>query len=485
MQTILQKSKFFPYICKMLSDYLTKTIFASFPFEPTEQQRELIHLLGDFLTDTTAKKAFLLKGYAGTGKTTIVSALVKAMRVLKQNTVLMAPTGRAAKVLSGYADYPAYTIHKKIYRQKALGEYAFQLMDNLHKNTLFVVDEASMISNTGADADFGSGYLLDDLIRYVFNGQHCSLLLLGDTAQLPPVMQETSVALQTNRLEAYGLKVKAFTLTQVVRQALESGILYNATLLRQQLSEENTHDYPSLILEKFPDIQALSGMDLVEKVQQSYDASGVEQSIVITRSNKRANLYNNGIRNRVLMREEELSNGDLLMITRNNYFWNKPYQEIDFIANGDIVEVVRIGKHHQMYDFRFAELTLRSLDFGWEIDAMIWLDSLQSETPKHMSDLSRTLFERVAEDYAAIKNKRERYKKIFENEYFNALQLKYAYAVTCHKAQGGQWENVFIDAGMMPDAVIDRNYYRWLYTAITRATKQVYLVNYNPLDKKD
>jgi len=462
----------------MLGNYLYDIITKELPFEPTDQQHELIRLLGGFMTDPAVEKAFLLKGYAGTGKTSVVSALVRSLHKLQQKTVLLAPTGRAAKVLSSYAGFPAFTIHKKIYRQKSMAESEFQLADNLHTNTLFIVDEASMISNTGGDAEFGTGFLLDDLIRYVYNGTDCSLLLLGDTAQLPPVMQESSPALDKNKLEGYGLKITEFTLTQVVRQALESGILYNATLLRKALEDDLTSAMPKLKLSKFTDIKALSGMDLVDEVQQSYDGVGVEDTIVITRSNKKANMYNNGIRGRVMMREEEISNGDLLMITRNNYFWNKPYKEIDFIANGDIVEVIRIRKFREMYGFRFVDLTLRSLDFDWEIDARVWLESLQSESPAQAAELSRKLFEAVAEDYADIKNKRERYKQMFENEYLNALQVKFAYAVTCHKAQGGQWKKVFIDMGMMPDAEIDRNYYRWLYTALTRATESVFLVNY-------
>ncbi|MDD4427976.1 MAG: AAA family ATPase [Paludibacter sp.] len=462
----------------MLGNYLYDIIIRELPFEPTEQQQELIRLLGSFMTDPAVEKAFMLKGYAGTGKTSVVSALVRSLHQLQQKTVLLAPTGRAAKVLSGYAGFPAFTIHKKIYRQKSMAESAFQLADNLHANTLFIVDEASMISNSGGDMEFGSGFLLDDLIRFVYNGVDCSLLLLGDTAQLPPVMQESSPALDKNTLEGYGLKITEFTLTQVVRQALESGILYNATLLRKALEDELTSAMPRLKLSKFTDIKALSGMDLVDEVQQSYDGIGVEDTIVITRSNKRANIYNNGIRGRVMMREEEISNGDLLMITRNNYFWNKPYKEIDFIANGDIVEVVRIRKFREMYGFRFVDLTLRSLDFNWEIDARVWLESLQSESPAQAAELSRKLFEAVSEDYADIKNKREHYKQMFENEYLNALQVKFAYAVTCHKAQGGQWKKVFIDMSLMPNAEIDRNYYRWLYTALTRATESVFLVNY-------
>ncbi|MDD2286811.1 MAG: AAA family ATPase, partial [Paludibacter sp.] len=305
----------------MLGNYLYDIITKELPFEPTEQQHDLIRLLGGFMTDPTVEKAFLLKGYAGTGKTSVVSALVRSLHKLQQKTVLLAPTGRAAKVLSSYAGFPAFTIHKKIYRQKSMTENAFQLADNLHLNTLFIVDEASMISNSGGDTEFGSGFLLDDLIRFVYNGADCSLLLLGDTAQLPPVMQENSPAFDRNILEGYGLKITEFTLTQVVRQALESGILYNATLLRKALEDELTSFLPKLKLSHFKDIKALSGMDLVDEVQRSYDGVGVEDTIVITRSNKRANIYNNGIRGRVMMREEEISNGDLLMITRNNYFW--------------------------------------------------------------------------------------------------------------------------------------------------------------------
>lgn len=466
------------YLCTMLGNYLYNKITQALPFEPTVQQQELIQLLADFMIEPSAEKVFLLKGYAGTGKTSVVSVLVQTLNKLSQKTVLLAPTGRAAKVLSGYSGFPAFTIHKKIYRQKSMSESTFQLADNLHTNTLFIVDEASMISNMGGEKEFGSGFLLDDLIRYVYNGADCSLLLLGDTAQLPPVMQENSPALERNKLEGYGLKVTEYTLTQVVRQALESGILYNATLLRKALEDELTSHMPKLKLTKFKDIQSLSGMDLVDEVQRSYDGVGVEDTIVITRSNKRSNIYNNGIRGRVMMREDEISNGDLLMITRNNYFWNKPYKEIDFIANGDIVEVVRVGKFRDMYGFRFVDLTLHSLDFDWEIDARIWLDSLQSESPAQNNELSGKLFTAVSEDYEEIKNKRERYKMIFENEYLNALQVKFAYSVTCHKAQGGQWKKVFIDMGLSPDMQIDRNYYRWLYTALTRASDSVFLVNY-------
>ena len=462
----------------MLHNFIATRIQAQLPFEPTEQQTQLIEALGIFLMSTDNEKCFLLRGYAGTGKTSVVSALVRALNELKQKTILLAPTGRAAKVIAGYSGFPAFTIHKRIYRQKSMSEFRFQLADNLNTHTLFIVDEASMISNTGTESTFGSGRLLDDLVQFVYSGQGCSLLLLGDTAQLPPVMQPHSPALEKDKLLGYGLKVHEYTLTHVVRQALESGILHNATLLRQQLLEDKTSDLPKFELEGFSDIKKLSGMELIDEIQRSYEGVGVEDTIVVTRSNKRANMYNNGIRARVMMKEDELTNGDLLMVTRNNYFWNKPYKEIDFIANGDILQVTRVRKHHEMYGFRFVDLTLRSLDYDWEIDARIWLDALQSESPAVMNEMTNKLFQAVAEDYPEITTKKELYKKILEHEYYNALQVKFAYAVTCHKAQGGQWKKVFVDSGQITDEQLNSDFYRWLYTALTRATETVFLVNF-------
>ena len=462
----------------MLQNFIASQIKAQLPFEPTEQQTHLLDALGEFLMSTDKEKVFLLRGYAGTGKTSVVSALVRALNELKQKTVLLAPTGRAAKVIANYSGFPAFTIHKKIYRQKSMAEFRFQLADNLQTHTLFIVDEASMISNTGTETAFGSGRLLDDLVQFVYSSDGCSLLLLGDTAQLPPVMQPHSPALESNQLAGYALHVHEFTLTHVVRQALESGILHNATLLRHQLTDERTSEVPHFELANFPDIKKLSGMDLIDEIQRSYDGVGVEDTIVVTRSNKRANMYNNGIRARVMMKEDELTNGDLLMVTRNNYYWNKPYKEIDFIANGDILQVVRVRKSYNMYDFRFVDLTLRSLDYEWEIDARIWLDALQAESPAAMNEMTNKLFASVAEDYPEITNKREKFKKVFENEYYNALQVKFGYAVTCHKAQGGQWKKVFIDPGQIADDQLNSDFYRWLYTALTRATETVYLVNF-------
>lgn len=462
----------------MLQNFISSKIRAELPFEPTEQQSQLIDQLGQYLMVPEPEKIFLLKGYAGTGKTSVVSALVRAMNGLKQKTMLLAPTGRAAKVIAGYSGFPAFTIHKRIYRQKAMGDYRFQLADNLFNNTLFIVDEASMISNTGNEGEFGSGRLLDDLVEFVYSGDGCSLLLLGDTAQLPPVMQPYSPALEKDKLAGYGLKVYDFILTHVVRQALESGILHNATMLRQQIAEEDTLSFPKFDVSNFADISYLNGMDLIDEIQRAYDGVGVEDTIVVTRSNKRANMYNNGIRSRVMLKEDELSNGDLLMVTKNNYFWNKPYKEIDFIANGDILEIMRVRKHITMYGFRFADLTLRSLDYGWEIDAMIWLDLLQSESPAQANEMHQKLFEAVAEDYPEITTRKMLVRKIYESEFFNALQVKFAYAVTCHKSQGGQWKKVFIDPGQVADEQINTDFYRWMYTALTRASETVFLVNF-------
>ena len=467
----------------MLQNFISSSIRAELPFEPTEQQGILLDALGEFLMSTDPEKIFLLKGYAGTGKTSVVSALVRAMNALQQKTMLMAPTGRAAKVIAGYSGFPAFTIHKKIYRQKSMAEFRFQLSDNLFNHTLFIVDEASMISNTGGDTEFGSGRLLDDLIEFVYSGDGCSLLLLGDTAQLPPVMQPHSPALEKDKLAGYGLKVHEFTLTHVVRQALESGILHNATRLREMLLEDKTEAFPRFETEGFADIRYLNGMDLIDEIQRAYNGVGVEDTIVVTRSNKRANMYNNGIRNRVLMKEDELTNGDLLMVTKNNYFWNKPYKEIDFIANGDILEVMRVKKSREMYGFRFVDLTLRSLDYEWEIDAFVWLDLLQSDSPAHSNELHQQLFQSIAEDYPEITQRRMLVKKIYENEFFNALQVKFAYAVTCHKAQGGQWKKVFIDPGQVADEQLNSDFYRWMYTALTRASENVFLVNF-PTEQK-
>ncbi len=462
----------------MIDRFLYSKIIAQLRFEPTEQQQLLIEHLSKFLVSQQRDKTFLLKGYAGTGKTSVVSALVKSLVELEQKVVLLAPTGRAAKVLSHYSGQPAKTIHKHIYRQKSAADVSFVLDNNLHPHTLFIVDEASMIANYAGDGMlFGSGQLLDDLMHFVFSAEGCSLILLGDTAQLPPVMQPFSPALEASKLESYGLHVTEFTLTQVVRQAIESGILFNATLLRQVVDRDLWPTTPQFQL-SFIDVKRLPGDELIDTIQSAYSQHGMEEAIVITRSNKRANLYNNGIRGRVLQKEEEISSGDLLMVVKNNYYWSKPYAELDFIANGDIVEVSRILRHHEMYGFRFVDVLVRFLDYECEMEARFLLDMLQADSPARVDEINRQLFQAVSQDYAEIGNRRERAKQMQQNPYLNALQVKFAYAVTCHKAQGGQWQTVFIDQGMMADDQLDADYYRWLYTAFTRATGMVYLVNF-------
>lgn len=461
----------------MLQQFLVSRIVAKLPFVPNDDQRQLIGKLGVFLLAQDASKLFLLKGYAGTGKTSIVAALVKAMQELQQKTVLLAPTGRAAKVLSSYANFPAYTIHKKIYRQRALDSTQFGLNDNLHTDTLFIVDEASMVSNqTGDNMSFGTGRLLDDLVRFVYSGRNCWLLLLGDTAQLPPVKQVHSPALDAAYLESYGLNVTEFELTQVARQALESGILFNATQLRQQIADNDVSRFPEIRTEGFNDVTLLSGENVLDELQRAYDEVGAENTLVVTRSNKRANLYNQGIRARILWKDDELGNGDMLMVTRNNYFWTKQYEGLDFLANGDMLEIVRVRKYHELYGMRFVELSLRSMDYDWEIDAMILLDSLYTELPEKNYELANLLFRRIELDYPEIRSRKQMVKTIMDSPFYNALQVRFAYAVTCHKAQGGQWKRVFIDQGQPNEDILGVDYYRWCYTAITRATENVFFV---------
>ncbi len=463
----------------MLQEFISSRIISQLPFSPNEEQHELILQLSDFITDVDEQKLFLLRGYAGTGKTSIVSALVKAMHDLQQKTMLLAPTGRAAKVIASYSGMPAFTIHKKIYRQYRMDDFRFGLTDNLHTNTLFVVDESSMISNLSNENNtFGTGRLLDDLIEYVYAGHQCSLLLLGDVAQLPPVKQENSPALDLSLMQGYGLNLRHFTLTQVARQALESGVLHNATQLRHCISEHRVYDMPTFYTKGFSDIKKINGQEMLEEIQLAYDEVGEENTIVITRSNKRANMYNQGIRVRIMWKEDEISNGDMVMVTRNNYYWTKDYDGIDFLANGDMFQIVRIGKHRELYGMRFADVSLQSLDYDWEIDTTVLLDSIHTDTPSKNYELSTALFERIAEDYPEIRNRKELVKTIMANPYFNALHIKFSYAVTCHKAQGGQWKRVFIDQGMINDDMLGMDYYRWLYTAITRTTECVYLINF-------
>lgn len=458
----------------MLEDFVIGRIRAELPFEPNEEKEGLFKALGAFLVSRDERKAFILRGYAGTGKTSVVSALVRALQGLKQACVLLAPTGRAAKVLSRYSGAQAYTIHKKIYRQNQLGVEAFSLSDNLAKNTLFIVDEASMLSGNRDNGTFGSGCLLDDLVKYVYNGHGCSLLLLGDDAQLPPVGSENSPALNEEFMSSYDLRVSSYCLREVVRQALDSGILENATAIR---SDERMEIVPN-----GTDVIKVPGNEAIETLEQSWREVGAEETLVISRSNKMTNLYNQGIRARVLWKEDELSNGDRIMISKNNYFWAQEYDELEFLANGDMLEVLRLTHQHEMYGFHFAQASLRAVDYNWEIDALVWLDTLTTDSPEANYAMQKELFARIAEDYPELRNKRELVKQIYDSPYYNALQIRYAYAVTCHKAQGGQWKHVYIDSGLGDEWISGlaenerRVYRRWLYTAVTRATEKIYLL---------
>ena len=466
----------------MINTYLGQQIKTNFPYKPTFEQEKVVKILADFLFCREMDSLFLLKGYAGTGKTSLIGALVKTLDQLEQKCVLLAPTGRAAKVFAHYAEHPAFTIHKKIYRQRSFSNELdnFSINDNLHQHTLFIVDEASMIANDGLSGSmFGTGRLLDDLVQYVYSGQGCRLMLIGDTAQLPPVGEEESPALSANALKGYGLKVYEGMLTEVVRQLSDSGILWNATELRRYIAEEDFFTLPPIRVEDFPDIKVIPGNELIEAITDSYDHVRLDETIVVCRSNKRANIYNKGIRNTILFREEELETGDLLMVAKNNYYWTEGCKEIDFIANGDIAEVRRVRREREMYGFRFADVVLRFPDYDdMELEVKLLLDTLHTDTPALPKEMNDKLFYSLLEDYADITVKRERMKKMKSDPYYNALQVKYAYAVTCHKAQGGQWKRVFLDQGYMTEDMLSPDYFRWLYTAFTRATETLYLVNW-------
>ena len=530
----------------MINSFVTAKIRDNFGFAPTIEQSETIDAIGEFLMSRHDMELFLLRGYAGTGKTTLVGALVKTLCQLNQPVVLMAPTGRAAKVFSSYAGQAAYTIHKRIYRQKSITDTdTFSLNVNLSKHTLFIVDEASMISNEGlSSSTFGTGRLLDDLIQYVYSGEGCRLMLLGDTAQLPPVGEVESPALMTSLLKSYGLHVYEKTLTQVMRQLSESGILYNATAIRYRLTamqcgvemltmdnelaiHQDGNDFQltsSILNSQFPDVVHVSGADLIDSLETSYSRWGADDCMIICRSNKRANIYNQGIRNRILDREDELCSGDRIMVVKNNYYWveklqrqqttdhglqtslnpqtefagrrekqpstlnpqpSPPQLPLSFIANGDIAVVRRVRRTREMYGFRFADVLLRFPDYDdYEMETTVLLDTLQSESPSLTREEAERLFQAVMEDYAHLTTKKERYQQLRLDPHFNALQIKYAYAVTCHKAQGGQWGCIYLDQGYLPPDTSLIDYYRWLYTAFTRATEQVYLVNWpkNPME---
>ena len=455
----------------MITDELNYRIRSAFAHVPTTEQEHAIDVFSLFMTDRHEHAVMVMRGSAGTGKTTLAAAIVKALVTLKQKMVLLAPTGRAAKVFSLYAGHPAYTIHRRIYRQKSL-EGAFDLNYNTAQDTLYIIDEASMIANasTYGDTPFAQGQLLDDLIQFVYNGRNCRMLLVGDRAQLPPVGEEESPALLSDVLRGYGLHVHECDLNEVLRQSQESGILFNATRIR-----ESGLVLPQIRLAGFEDIRVVPGDELIESLASSYSKVGLDETMVVTRSNKRANIYNQGIRNMVLGREDELTVGDQLMVVKNNYYWRKD----EFIANGDRAVVRRVRNVHELYGFRFAEVTMTFPDYDdYELTAMVILDTLTSEAPALTHEQQEQLYQAVLEDYADIPLKQDRLKKLKEDKYYNALQVKFAYAATCHKSQGGQWAHVYIDQGYMTDDMLTTDYIHWLYTAFTRATEQLYLVNW-------
>lgn len=488
----------------MFVDALKYEILQQFGFAPTEEQDHALTVFAQFLTDRSSRAVMILRGCAGTGKTSLSGAIVRTLQQLQQKVVLLAPTGRAAKVFSLNSGHPAFTIHRRIYRQRFFsGVYGrFDLNDNLTKDTIFMVDEASMIANLGLGGTmFGSGFLLDDLVQFVYSGTNDRLMLIGDKAQLPPVGEEESPALSAEMLKGYGLTVYECDLNEVLRQSIQSGILYNATLIRQMITHDAATQLPKIRFQGFADIVMMPGNELVESLGNSYHHVGMDDTIVVTRSNKRCNIYNQGIRNMVLDREEELSSGDMIMIVKNNYYWtekemvaacktekNTPeatdmqseVQKIpSFLANGDRARVLRVRKQVDLYGFRFATLTLQFPDYdNYEITVTALLDTLTSESPALSSEQQELLFHAVEEDYQDIRQKNERMKAIRQDPYFNAIQIKFAYAVTCHKAQGGQWAHVYVDQGYMTDDMLTPDYIHWLYTAFTRATEKLYLVNW-------
>ena len=475
------------FVAEMIHEELKYRIRQTFGFTPTAEQEYALDVFARFMTDSDDQVVMIMRGSAGTGKTTLAGAIVRAMAALKQKMILLAPTGRAAKVFSLNAGHAAYTIHRRIYRQKSAGDLSsFNLNDNLNRDTLFIIDEASMIANQGyGDSTFGSGCLLDDLMTFVYQsgrGSNCRMLLIGDKAQLPPVGEDESPALMADVLRCYGMRVYECDLNQVLRQGEESGILWNATQIRQMITHDEMTQLPKIRFAGFADIQMVPGGELIDALSTSYYRVGTDETIVITRSNKRANIYNQGIRNQVLDREDELCRGDQLMIVKNNYFWTEGSKEIPFIANGDIAVVQRVRHVHELYGFRFAEVTMQLPDYDdFELSATVCLDTLTSEAPALTREQQEQLYNAVMEDYADVPTKPERIKKLKSDRYYNALQVKFAYAVTCHKAQGGQWAHVYLDQGYMIDDMLTPDYIHWLYTAFTRATEQLYLVNWPQL----
>lgn len=476
----------------MIIDELKYKILQQFGFPPTQEQAHALEVFAEFLTDRDPHAVMILRGSAGTGKTTLSGAIVRTLKEIRQKVMLLAPTGRAAKVFSLNSGSPAYTIHRRIYREKSFSgvEGQFNLNDNLYTDTLFMVDEASMIANMGLGGmSFGSGCLLDDLVHFVYQGRNDRLLLIGDKAQLPPVGEEESPALHAAMLEGYGLKVYECDLNEVLRQSEESGILYNATMIRQMITHDDITQLPKIHFAGYSDIKPMPGAELIEALADSYHHVGLDDTIVVTRSNKRANIFNQGIRNMVLDREEELSQGDILMIVKNNYYWMEEERKSNnklqcneipaFLANGDRAKVLKVRRRIDLYGFRFATLLLQFPDYGnYELEATVLLDTLTSEAPALTHEQQEQLFHQIEEDYQDIPLKADRMKAIRQDQFFNALQVKFAYAVTCHKAQGGQWAHVYVDQGYMTDDMLNPDYIHWLYTAFTRATEMLYLVNW-------
>lgn len=460
-----------------------KVLKDKFPHRPTNKQEVALQKLTDFLLSKEKDHIFLLKGFAGTGKTTIIGTIVTNLWKTGMKAVLMAPTGRAAKVMSNYANTRAYTIHRKIYFPKKVsgGGVRFVLAPNKHRDTIFIVDEASMIPDTPADSKlFENGSLLDDLLMFVYSAHNCKLILIGDTAQLPPVHLNLSPALDEGKLSLnYNKEVIKIELDEVVRQAEDSGILVNATNLREQLQTQ-FFDAFKFNVEPYTDIvRLIDGHDIQEAIDNSYRENGKEETAIIVRSNKRANLYNGNIRNRILYLENELAVGDYMMVVKNNYFWLKPNTEAGFIANGDIIEVLEIFAIKELYGFKFAEVKVKMVDYPDQkpFETVLLLDTIMAETPSLSYEDGNRLYQEVMKDYADEKSKFKKFLAVKNNNYFNALQVKFSYAITCHKSQGGQWNTVFVEQPYLPNGV-DKEYLRWLYTAVTRAKNQLYLLGF-------
>ena len=499
----------------MVVDELKYKILQQFGFPPTQEQANALDVFARFLTDRNPQVVMILRGSAGTGKTSLSGAIVRTLQAIRQKVMLLAPTGRAAKVFSLNSGTPAYTIHRRIYREKSFSgvDGQFNLNDNLFTDTLFMVDEASMVANMGLGGmNFGSGCLLDDLVHFVYQGRNDRLMLIGDKAQLPPVGEEESPALNAAMLQGYGLTVYECDLNEVLRQSEQSGILYNATMIRQMITHDDITQLPKIRFAGFSDIRQMPGAELIEALADSYHHVGLDDTIVVTRSNKRANIFNQGIRNMVLDREEELSQGDILMIVKNNYYWmeeerkklseerrvkseefnclanhkvqsskfKSPSNDIPaFLANGDRAKVLKVRRRIDLYGFRFATLLLQFPDYGnYELEATVLLDTLTSEAPALTHEQQEQLFHQIEEDYQDVPLKADRMKAIRQDQFYNALQVKFAYAVTCHKAQGGQWAHVYVDQGYMTDDMLTPDYIHWIYTAFTRATEMLYLVNW-------